>query len=227
LLRDAARSRMLRRLASSLRHDLNSPLQAALWAFDLIDKGLASPPDSPQRARVATSVDLGRRELVRLQQAVRLFLGSAAPLDDDRDNFNLNDILPEIRTLVGADASLHGVELQLQAPEEPIPVFAVRAQVQQALVLLTLRALDATGHGGNVQVICEPDGADKALVRVIHALGATDDGRSANEDERARLVWQVSQTIATAHGGALTESIEAAQGHVLFVIRRRPAPTKT
>ena len=52
LLVDAARSRLLRRLASALRHDLNSPLQATLWSFDLIERSCASHPDTEQRANL-------------------------------------------------------------------------------------------------------------------------------------------------------------------------------
>lgn len=216
LRRDAARSRIMIRLASTLRHDLNSPLQAAIWAFDLIERGLATHPDVEQRAKIATSVELGRRELTRLQTAVRLFVACAAPLDDRAENFDLRDVLGEIERLVTAEATLRDVHLVFKEQSEPLAVSGIRHQVQQALLLLALEALDAAAAGGDIKV--EPAMRDdKVEVNVSHTVNGTHKAASAD----AELSNEVVDAVAAAHGGQVLRRDAAGRRDMTFTLTRR------
>ncbi len=216
LQRDAAQSRMMKRLASTLRHDLNSPLQAAIWAFDLIERGLATHPDIEQRAKIGTSVELGRRELARLQKAVRLFVAWAAPLDDRSENFDLRDVLGEIEHLLTAEATLNDVQLQFAAAEQPITVNGVRYQVQQALLLLALEAMDVAGTGGRIEVrpALREDGVE---VNVSHTLN----GSHVQEGLLGDLTRRVVEAVAGSHGGKVNRSDTTGRREITFALARR------
>lgn len=203
------------RLASTLRHDLNSPLQAAIWAFDLIERGLATHPDAEQRSRIATSVELGRRELARLQTAVRLFVACAAPLDDRAENFDLRDVLGEIERLVTAEATLRDVHLVFEEQSEPLAVSGIRHHVQQALLLLALEALDAAA-GGDIKV--EPAMRDdKVEVNVSHTVNGTHNAAGA----AAELSNEVVDAVAAAHGGKVLRRDAAGRRDMTFTLTRR------
>jgi signal transduction histidine kinase len=190
----------LRRLGSALRHDLNSPLQATLWSFDLIERGCASHPDAEARAKVANSIDMGRRELARLQKAVRLFVACAAPLDEQPESFDLRDVVAEIEKMLGAESSLRDVQMVFEQQEEALPVRGVRHQVQQALLLLALEALDATAPGTEIVVSMSRETSHAEVdLRHLARPGTTADAMS-------ELVQHVTGLVARAHGGEVKRS---------------------
>jgi len=216
LERDAAQSRMMKRLASTLRHDLNSPLQAAIWAFDLIERGLVSHPDAAQRQKIGTSVELGRRELTRLQKAVRLFVSCAAPLDDRSENFDVCDVLGEVEHLLTAEATLHDVQLVFAETDEPVTVNGVRHEVQQALLLLALEAMDIAGAGGRIEV--RPTLRDAGVdVNLVHTLN----GSHAQEGPLEELTHRVVEAVAGSHGGMVKRSDGTERREVTFSLARR------
>ena len=216
VLLDAARSRVLRRLAGTLRHDLNSPLQAAVWAFDLVERGIATHPDEQQRAKIATSVDLGRRELARLQNTVRLFVACAAPLDEMRESFDLREVLGEIERLVAAEASLRDVHLTFKPQAEPLGMNGVRYQLREALLLLTLEALDGAGHGGSVEV--EPSQLSAGLQ--VHFSHAISGAAPAARDDAADLAERAVEAVAASHGGKVSRQDSPGRRDVLFEVAR-------
>lgn len=210
LLIDAARSRLLRRLGSALRHDLNSPLQATLWSFDLIERGCASHPDAEARAKIANCINMGRRELDRLQKAVRLFVACAAPLDEQPEPFDLRDVVGEIEKMLGAEASLRDVQMVFEHHEEALPVRGVRHHVQQALLLLALEALDATAPGTEIAVSMARE-TGHAEVRLRHVPRA--DGSA---DAMSELVRHVTSLLARSHGGDVKRSQSDARHDISF-----------
>ena len=215
LLVDAARSRLLRRLGSALRHDLNSPLQATLWSFDLIERGCASHPDLAQRAKIANSIDMGRRELARLQKGVRLFVACAAPLDEQPEPFDMREVVGEMEKMLGAESSLRDVQMAFESHAEPLLVRGVRHRVQQALLLLALEALDTTEPGTEIRVAtAQADG--KVEVRISHTPRA-----GAADDAASELVQHVTHLVATSHGGDVRRGQQASRRDISFRLARR------
>ena len=215
LLVDAARSRLLRRLASALRHDLNSPLQATLWSFDLIERSCASHADAEQRAKIANSIDMGRRELARLQKAVRLFVACAAPLDEQPEAFDLREVIAEIEKMLGAESSLRDVRMVFEEHEGALAVRGVRHRIQQALLLLALEALDATEPGTEIQVVTTREN-DAAEVRISHTPRA-----GGTADPASELVRHVTGLVALVHGGEIRR-VEANSRHdISFRLARK------
>jgi hypothetical protein len=202
LLRDAARAELLRRLAPTLRHDLNSPVQSAFWAFDLMQRGVESHPDATQRAKLLTSLELGRREIARLQAAARVFVSCAAPLDEPPASFDLREVLGEIDRLTAAEAAINDVRITFQMLAGPLSVRGVRADIQLALLQLALESLDDAGSGGTLAVEMAATDAH-ATVRFI-----------ATPKDAAKIAAEGAH--ASANGKRVTESIATShKGHVL------------
>ncbi len=216
LLVDAARSRLLRRLASALRHDLNSPLQATLWSFDLIERSCASHPDTEQRAKIANSIDMGRRELARLQKGVRLFVACAAPLDEQPEPFDLREVVDEIESMLGAESSLRDVQMVFEKHAQALAVRGVRHRIQQALLLLALEALDATQPGTEIKVVTAREN-DAVEVRISHTPRADGTADSATE-----LVRHVTSLVAKAHGGEIRRTAANSRHDISFRLARKP-----
>lgn len=219
LLRDAARAQVLRRLGPTLRHDLNSPVQAALWAFDLMQRGVASHPDAEQRAKLLTSIELGRNELVRLQAAARLFAACAAPMEETVASFDMCELLGEIATLTAAEASLRDVHVTFDLPAQALAATGVRAHLQLALLHLTLEALDLGAPGGTLVVALVPSSAQVAVRLVVKPKDAFAMPASSSPHETLNGA-RVVDGIATSHRGHVRREQSTAGNEIEFAIAR-------
>ena len=62
LLRDALRSRLLKRMGPAVQHDLKSPVQGLYWSLELAMKGVAhSGCDEKSRSQVEKAVSMARK----------------------------------------------------------------------------------------------------------------------------------------------------------------------
>lgn len=212
LMQHAWRSQLLQRLYGTMRHDLNSPIQAALWTFDLLQRAVQqSQLTAEKRAQLEESTTLGRKELARLKSAVHRFLSFAAPDLDAPERLDAGALLEDVQRLIATEASLADVKLVIESPSQPIVIEAVRAPLEQTLVTLLLVALDATAHGGSITTaICETaadieiaiNGGPRQTIPAANGEGseAAPGGRSSpSADLRAARV------IARANGGDMNE----------------------
>jgi signal transduction histidine kinase len=219
VLLDAVRSRILKRLAGTLRHDLNSPLQAALWSLDLLERGIGSHPDAEQRAKLLTSLELGRRELARLQGAVRIFTACAAPLEEETSSFDLRDVLKEVERLTAAEASLRDIQMTMELPADALDFEGRRGDIQQALLMLALEALEHTAPGGRLVVSVRDE---QGRIDTCFAYAGAERAAENSSDEVAHAVMKA---IAAAHRGDLIRRESNARRESHFILQTRSTHT--
>jgi PAS domain S-box-containing protein len=134
----------LGRLAGGIAHDFNNVLGVILNYADFVTKRL--DPSDP----IAADVSEIRRAAERATELTRqlLLFGHSEVLQAAVFDLSLavDQAMPMFRRTLGE------VDLVLELPSEPTPVFADRGQVEQVLMNLVLNARDASSGRGTVTV---------------------------------------------------------------------------
>jgi signal transduction histidine kinase len=142
-LRHAERLTTVGRLASSVAHELGTPLNVVAGRARLI-------VEDEHDARAHAGIIIDQAE--RMTKIIRQLLDYARrrpPQKEEQDLVPLaSDVLPLLATL----ASKKQIELRFATEAAAAPVTADRTQVQQALTNLIVNAIQASADGGVVDV---------------------------------------------------------------------------
>ncbi len=207
-LQHAARNQLLQRLQGTMRHDLNSPIQAALWTFDLLQRALQQSPVNPeQKAQLEESTALGRKELARLKDAVRRFLSFAASPGGDRERLDACELVSDIQRMISPEASLREVAMTIDLPSEAIFVEGVRNQLEQALATLMINAVDHTPPGGTIRTsVAQHDGRLEIAISSLSPAGDSARGPPPAEPATQNAIGlHAARSIMMSHGGDVSQ----------------------
>ena len=209
------------RLAASIAHEINNPLEAVQNSLYLLSRSV--PEGAPERS----FLDIATRETQRMSRILRQMLGfyrpatSMAPTD-------VNALVIEAETLVAKRLREHGVRIEKELqPTLPL-VRASADQLKQVLLNLFLNATEAMPSGGRLIVMTQTGGGDfDAQSPDVVRIDVRDTGTGINEEAMARIfepffstkmekgtglgLW-VSHGIVQAHGGTLKVRSRSGQG---------------
>jgi len=139
----AEKMEALSRLAGGMAHDINNLLTVILCASEHIAHGPnRSPGDSVRQ--IHSAVDRAAELTRRLVAFSHHQMVQPCLLDL---NVVLNDLTPQIRSLVGK-----GVSLEMGRDVKPAPVLVDRQQVEHIVTVLCSNARDAMPKGGSLKV---------------------------------------------------------------------------
>lgn len=142
-LRQSEKLAVVGRLASSIAHEINNPLEAVI---NLIYLAKSSSVDDVTRNYLADA----DQELARVSEITSQTLrfhkqqAAAAPAD-------VVEILNSVLALYRGKLSRDGVELQIEARETP-PLVCFASEIRQVLANLVGNALDAMPQGGTLSL---------------------------------------------------------------------------
>ncbi|HSA24160.1 MAG TPA: ATP-binding protein, partial [Myxococcota bacterium] len=143
-------------LARGLAHELRNPLGGLQGAVEIAAE--AVPPGDPRRgmARLALA------ETARLNRVLEEFQDFARPRAPDPRPFEPGDVLRHTAEVLAPEARERGLALRVRPGQAP-RVLADPEQVTQVLVNLVKNALQATPHGGWVELEASPAGESVRL----------------------------------------------------------------
>jgi len=132
-------------MASTLAHELNQPLTAAVSAVKAARRLLASSLSDPDtQADVCEAIDLAAEQALRAGQIIRRLRDFVAKGGEgDRRLENLADLAEEAGTLALAGARERGIRTEFRFDPQLPPVLVDRVQIQQVLVNLMRNAFEA------------------------------------------------------------------------------------
>lgn len=177
VLRQASHMRALSGLFHGLVHDLKSPINALVVNLELLKTSVSETPDLERQRRY---VRILGEEMMRLNRAVERLLPAAGPASDERGRFDLKDVVEEIAPLLSTTARHQSVRFEIVAPEERFPLDGHRDRIKQALLALSLNALEAMPEGGNLEIAIE-----KRQGRAV--LAVSDSGPGVDDAVRAHM----------------------------------------
>jgi signal transduction histidine kinase len=140
------------RLAASLAHEINNPLQAIHNCLELAQR---FPLDTEEHDDYLA---LAGQEVKRLITLVQRILEFCRPSRSHRVLANVNDLVEHVIALTQKKLQHSEIELHLDlAPDIP-PVHVVPDQISQVILNLIVNAIEALPDGGRVELTSEREG---------------------------------------------------------------------
>jgi len=200
------------RLSRALAHEIRNPI--AMIASSL---ATAARPglDEPERKKMFT---IAEKEAARLERLTTDFMIYARPREAQISRANVADMLNYIATVARAHAAKKGVAIDVLAARNLEGEFDA-GQVQQALLNLTLNAIDACGHGDSVSLKAEKSEGTAIRIDVIDPAGPIPSETVGRIFEPLFTTKQggnglglaIARNIVRAHGGDVVLRINEAR----------------
>ena len=132
------------RLSAGVAHEINNPLTTILTTAILLQEDMAKDdPIYPELETIA-------KETLRCRKIVKSLLDFARQSPPSKNLHDINDIVGESFLLTKKQAAFNNVELELKLAENLPYIYLDKDQIQQAVINLTLNAIEATHSGGKV-----------------------------------------------------------------------------
>jgi signal transduction histidine kinase len=209
----------LGRLAASLAHEINNPLQAVQTHLDLLTMGITLPPATQdQYLRVAQA------EIERLGRLVVRILDFARPARTPRHPVSVVTLVEQ--TIVLSNKRLQEARIRLVTDFQPVPlVLAAPDQLVQVFLNLLLNAIEAVKEGGTISIATRRVGDDVAV-------SVADSGPSIPLDDLQHIFepffstkpggtglgLSISHTLVREHGGVLSVVNDTGEYGALFIV---------
>ena len=199
----------LTRVTAGVAHEVKNPLNSmSIWLENLkqnLPAGEASPV-AQQAVQILGS------EIHRLDRVVKTFLDFSGAVELDLKELDANEILREVAALAKPQFVKAGVRLDVTGALEPLHVMADRALLQQAVLNLTLNALEAVGR---VAARTEPGRVILACARHNSAvtIRVEDNGAGIAPDDRKKIFQLYFTTRPGGSGIGLAMAFRTVQLH--------------
>jgi PAS domain S-box-containing protein len=207
------------RLAASVAHEINNPLQGISNYLSLISQQVAE--DHPLHEDLEM-VELG---FGRISEIVRRLRAFYRPAEERMEPTDINRVAERVLALLGHQLSLGQVQVKAELSEQRLPVLGSAGQLEQVLVNLVVNAQEAMPGGGELTV-------RTALRENMAQLQVTDTGQGMSEEQMSRLfkpfysgkrgkglglgLW-ISHNIIEGHGGYIEVESGVGQGTTFTV----------
>ena len=203
---------MLGELASSLAHELNQPIAAAITSANACLRWLAHNPPDLERARAAaTRIENDGSRAAEIIQRLRAFYKTGTP--PKRELVDLNQVAGEILELLRDEAERHSISLYTElAPQLP-KIMADRVQLQQVLMNLLLNGIEAMTDGAG-RLILRSQSAEGGLLLI--SVSDTGVGLPSEKLDRLFSAFYTTKPQGTGMGLAISRSIIEAHGGRLW-----------
>ncbi|MCP3962491.1 MAG: PAS domain S-box protein [bacterium] len=205
-------------LAGGIAHDFNNLLVGVLGNVTLALEELEQ--GHPLRERIQ-QVALAASRASELTSQLLMYAGKGPTKQELSD---LNDLIPEVETLLGAAVSKK-TRLRYELAPEPLYVFGDRSQVQQVAMNLITNASEAMGEtGGTVTVrtgtwqvdpadLPDSDVGQVAEGGTYHLLEVTDEGPGIDNEMRDRILEPFFSTKFPGRGLGLATVTGIVRSH--------------
>ena len=216
--RDAARLRLLGRLADALSHEIRNPLNAIFLHLDIVDEELRRPTPG-DRTQVEQSLATVKGEVVRLHALMQDYLSLARLSDLQLDPEDVGMFLEAVARDVREQLAARGILFQLEGLEGLGEVAIHKPTLHRALVNMVQHAVEAMPQAGSltlrgwrtpshVHFSVHHTGDSLKTQAMPQSFSSSPTPALAEEDLRL----YVAQEIVAAHGGVLEASSASGEG---------------
>jgi len=227
-VREVEKMALVGRLAASVSHEINNPLQIISEHAALVDELLDDAP-APGAAvdELRRSVRKIRDQVRRATAITRRLLGFARAPEADRARVDVSRAVEETIALLEAEAARHRIAIVRDYQPDLAPVVTDATQLQQVFLNVLANAIDAIGEGGEIRVSTRGDGPSLWVQFLDSGPGLSADARERIFDPffttKARgkgtgLGLYVSHAITERLGGDLTAA-NRPEGGCAFTVR--------
>jgi PAS domain S-box-containing protein len=209
------------RLAASLAHEINNPLQAIQGCLDLAQTS-AGNAEKQQRF-----LSMAQDEFNRLTNIVQHMLDFFRPSKGIRSSVDLQLAVSDVLSLSHKRLQHAKVNARLEWDSDVPPIAGVNNQLQQVFLNLILNAVEAMPEGGEIGI----HGGKRMLEKEWLTVAITDTGCGVPGDDLEKIFepfyttkpngtglgLAVCRNILANHGGHLSVSSEVGRGSTFTV----------
>jgi PAS domain S-box-containing protein len=211
---------MLGGLASSLAHELNQPITAAITSANACLRWLGHNPPDLERARsAATRIENDGTRAAEIIHRLRAFYKTGAP--PKLELVDVNQVAGEMLALLRNEADRRSISLRTELALQLPQIMADRVQLQQVLMNLLLNGIEAITDGPG-EVTIRSHSTEQGLL----LISVTDTGVGLPGENPDRLFsafyttkpqgtgmgLAISRSIIEAHGGRLWATVNGERG---------------
>jgi PAS domain S-box-containing protein len=209
------------RLAASLAHEINNPLQSVIGCLGLAQEALE------EGQRLDRYLDVASGELGRIARIVAQLRDLGRPSGStERMPVDLKTLIESMVTLNRARCQSRAVEVVWQAGDGLPELYLVADQIQQVFLNMLLNALDAMPDGGRLEIAAmstdEPPGVqvsfrDSGLGIPPESLPHVFEPFYSTRPDGMGLGLFISHNVVQDHGGTIEVESQPGQGTTFTV----------
>lgn len=218
---DAEQLAVVGKMASSLIHEINNPLQAAIGCLELAQEQLEKGNSADSYFQVTTEALERASRIVNQLRTLR-----QRTQYEDKENVDPSVLLEKVLRLTEKQCQNCHVELEWQTTAE-LPVLHLMPNgMQQVFLNLVLNALDAMPDGGRLRISASPTQEPQGV-----QIQFKDEGPGVPPD-KAEMIFEpfyttkkdslglglfISQNIVQQHGGRIELTSQEGEGAIFTV----------
>jgi signal transduction histidine kinase len=161
LISYSAKLTALGRLTSGVAHEMKNPLNAMVIHLELLKEKLNASSEG-----IRENLEVIESEIKRLDRAVMGFLKFARPQELMLRPVDLNALLQNIVTLLGAEWQKAGIRFDFQPASSLPSIIGDEEPLRQAFLNVLLNACQAMPTGGTVRIATEVEGRGPVKVTI-------------------------------------------------------------
>ncbi len=210
------------KLAASIAHEINNPLQSVQSCIYLVADGMAENGPNKQY------LDIARDELDRIAKIVQRLADLYRPSQEGRRPTDINSLLENVLALMGKRLQQSNVNVTRFLASDLPQVVVVADQIKQVSFNLILNAMEAMPEGGHldvttrlvqenpqprIEIVFKDSGvgiAPESIERVFDPFYTT-------KAKGTGLGLSISHDIIERHGGSIQVESKVGKGSVFIV----------
>ncbi len=209
------------RLAATVAHEVNNPLQSIALQLDLIAEELGNTP-------ALRRLEIVRDELTRIAGIVQRLLDFQRPKAGAPELQRIPELLLDVLALADKKMQQAGIRVITDYPDDLPPIQVVSDQIKQVFLNLVLNAVEAMPEGGDLSISAQQVNGMIQIQFSDTGVGMEPEVQAhlfepffSTKSEGTGLGLAVSHEIVTRHGGRLDVVSSPGEGSSFFV--RLPA----
>jgi PAS domain S-box-containing protein len=207
------------RLAASLAHEINNPLQGIQGCLDLVQ---VTPNGLEQEQFLA----MARKEVSRLGTLIKSMLELSRPSQGKATLLNITNLVEEVLILSTPSIQKNGIQIETRWDTEIPVIIGAADQIKQVFLNLVLNAIESMPDGGKLKICGQVLEQEDWLTVDVSDSGA---GIPADilphlfepffttKTRGTGLGLSISESILTTHGGRLTVESQLDTGTIFTV----------
>jgi len=158
----------LGKLAATVAHELNNPLEGILTYAKLLKRRLENHSKiEEERDEILSELSIIIDETSRCGNIVKnLLLFSKQRVGEFKDE-DVGQIIKRSIALISHHLEMNNVRLELDMPEHPVIVYCDAQQIEQMLLAMEINAIEAMPEGGTLRIELKEVNTDKIQIKVI------------------------------------------------------------